>query len=98
RQLVEELAADIGQQLDEQGPLRREVLVQDRLRDSGRGRDVVHRRGVEAAGGEHLAGDVEELAPALLGRESPRHRRHVTRRLLAGYWPVTQPLVFSGIS
>jgi hypothetical protein len=35
---------------------------------------------VETIGGEHVARDVEELAPALLGRESHRHRRNVTCR------------------
>ena len=79
-QLVQELAADVGEQLDEQRPLRREVLVEHGLGDAGRGGDVVHGGGGEAAGREHVARDVEKLPPALLGRESHRHRRHVTGR------------------
>ena len=79
-QLVQELAADVGEQLDEQRPFRREMLVQDGLRDAGGGGDVVHGRRGEAAGREHVARDVEELSTALLGRESHRHRRHGTRR------------------
>ena len=72
---LEQPAADVLEQLGEQRPLRREVLVEHRLGDAGGVGDVVHRGGVEPAGGEHLAGDVEELAPALLGRESHRMLR-----------------------
>ena len=65
---------------DEQRPLRREVLVEDRLGDAGGLRDVVHRRGVEAALGELDARDVEELAAALVGRSrigaDAARRRH----------------------
>ncbi len=80
RQLVEQLAADVREQLDEEGPLRREVLVQHRLRNAGRGCDVVHRGRVEAGRREHVAGDIEKLPPALLGRESHGHRLQVTGR------------------
>ena len=67
--------ADVVEELEEQRPLRREVLVEHGLRDPGRGGDVVHRRRVEAALGEHVARDVEELPAALLGGETDGHDR-----------------------
>ena len=65
--------ADVLEQLDVERPLRREVLVQHRLGDARGLGDVVHRRAVEAAGGEHVARDVEKLPAPLLGRESHGH-------------------------
>ena len=44
--------------------LAREVLVEHRLADSGPFRDLVHRRGVVAAGDEDLYGRVQQLPPA----------------------------------
>ena len=70
----EEPAADVEEHRDEQRSLGREVLVEDGLRDPGRGREVVHRRGVEAALGELLARDVEQLPAALVGRQAQRAR------------------------
>lgn len=68
--LLDEAQADVLQQLDVQGALVREVLVQDGLGDPGGLGHVVHRRGVEAGGGEHAAGDAEELAPAVVGAQT----------------------------
>ena len=86
----EQAPTHVLQHGDEQRPLRREVLVEDGLGDAGRQREVVHRRGVEAALRELDARDVEQLAAAFVGRESSR-RRTAGRR----HPPV---LDFSGIS
>ena len=89
-ELVEQPAADVVEHLDEQRPLAREVLVETGLVTPAASRDVVHRRGVEAALGELDARDVEQLLAALVGRE-PR-RRDATR---CRHPPV---LDFSGIT
>ena len=77
-ELGEQPVADVVEHLEEQRPLRREVLVEDGLRDPGGAGDVVHRGRVEAALGEHLARDVEELAAALFGGESRGQIRRST--------------------
>ncbi len=73
RELLEQLISDIFEQLEEERPLGREVLVQDGLRDAGSRGNVIHRRRMESAYGELGARDIEELASALLGRESDSH-------------------------
>ena len=66
--VLEQLAAGLLEQLDVERTLAREVLVQHRLGDSGRFRDLVHRGGVEALVRETFACDVEELLAPLIGR------------------------------
>ncbi len=70
REPIEQLAPDVVEQLNEQRPLRREMLIEDGLRDAGREGDVVHRRGVKAARREHVARHFEELTAALLGGQA----------------------------
>ena len=55
------------EQLDVERALAREVLVEHRLGDAGRFRDLVHRGRVETLVREALARDLEELLPALIG-------------------------------
>ena len=64
---------DVLQQLDEQVPLRREVLVQHRLGHARRLGHVIHRRPMETVLCEDLTGDVEQLASALMGGEADGH-------------------------
>ena len=73
RELAQELATEIIEQLEEERLLGAEVLVQDRLGDAGLRGEVVHRCRVEAAFREHLARHVEELSPPLFRRKSSRH-------------------------
>jgi hypothetical protein len=46
------------------------VLIQDRLGHPGGLGHLCHRRGVKAAVGEHLEGDVQKLAATLHGRQA----------------------------
>ena len=72
---VEEPAAGVVEQLAVERALAREVLVQHRLGDARRLRDVVHRRVVEARAREELARDGEELLAALVGGKAHRVRQ-----------------------
>ena len=69
-QHLEQASTDVLEHRDEQRPLRREVLVEDRLGDARREREIVHRGRVEASLRELDARDVEQLATPLVGRES----------------------------
>ena len=75
RDRVAQLGADIGQELDEELPLGREVLVQHGLRHARRLGHVVHRRGVVAVLREDGHRGVQELLSSFRRRKS-----HVTRR------------------
>ena len=70
----EQLRAGVVEELAVERALAREVLVEHRLGDAGRFRDLVHRRVVEAGAREHLTGDVEELTATLVGGEAHRGR------------------------
>ena len=63
----EELAPVLAEDRLEHLVLRREVVVQEAVRDSRLLRDVADPRRVEASSGEHPHGRVEDLAPLLLG-------------------------------
>ena len=52
--------------------LAAEVLVHDGLRDLGARRDLLDRRRLVAALGEHRASDLDQLCPAGRGRQPPR--------------------------
>ena len=86
----EQSPTDVFEHRDEERSLRRKVLVEDGLRDSGGLREVVHRRGVEAALGELDARDIEELTASFVGREA-----YGSRSSSGGHPPA---LDFSGIS
>ena len=64
---VEQAAPGVLEQLDVERALAREVLVQHRLGDARRLRDVVHRRVVEARAREAVARDGEELLATFVG-------------------------------
>ena len=70
REPVEQAPPRVVEQLGVERALAREVLVEDRLRDAGPFRDLVHRRLVEAGVREQLARDRQQLLAALVGRKS----------------------------
>jgi hypothetical protein len=74
------------------------VLVEHWLGDAGAQRDVVHRGGVEAALGEHVTGDVEQLSTSLVSREphGAPQRTGGRGRARAAQW--CQTLDFNGIT
>ena len=73
--------AQVVEQLDEEGALRWEVLIQDRFGDTCGCGHVVHRGRMEAAFGEHDACDVEKLTAPLLGGEAGGHGARSDARL-----------------
>ena len=68
--LLEQALADVAEELEVELALGAKVLVEHGLGDARGLGDLGHRGPVEAALGEHLEGDVEELAAALNGREA----------------------------
>ena len=79
----QQVLGDGVDQLQVQGPLRGEVLVEQRFGDPGRLGDVVHRRGAVPPVGEQLERHREELVASLFRREPPRTRpgSHLARLL-----------------
>ena len=64
---VDQLVREHVHQLEVEGPLRLEVLVDEGLGDAGRLGDVVHGGGGVAVLGEEGEGHVEQLAPPGVG-------------------------------
>ena len=90
----QDVLGDGVDQLQIEGPLGGEVLVEQWLRHAGGLGDVVHGRGAVAPLREELERHGEELAPPLFRREPPRcclyrarHRLQVTERSETGNAP-----------
>jgi hypothetical protein len=94
-----ELAADVDEQLREQLPLRREVLVEHGLGDPGRLGDLVHRGAAVAVCGEHGQCPVEQLATAFTCRKTSRHGapEGQTETLPGGNAPAPPPPDFENV-
>ena len=70
---LEQLRADVVEELEVERPLRGDVLIEHRLGDPGRVGDVVHRGLVEAVLGEQPEGHPEQLGSPAGGRQALGH-------------------------